>query len=192
MTIHQNPYFVSTSKDLIPVAKNTTVRTRIHNSKLLKFPYSSQCIDYMDMLSTPNSFYGCMTNRHIASYNKLPSGLSLPISMNHSRIPTDPEILKLCHKMHNTKPFCTTTDYQPSYEKMSGKYVDFRLGAPLEQTSCEFSAKMSFENLTILVLDTIGLWLGISLIFLLDKFNNLCYVPGKKLSEFLIDTSDKK
>lgn len=192
MTIHQNPYFVPTYKNLINVARNQTVKTRIHNSKLLKFPYSSQCIDYMDMLSTPNSFYGCMTNRHITKYNKLPSDLSLPISMNHSRIPTDPEILKLCHKMHNTRPFCTTTDYQPFFEQMNGKYVDFRLGTPLEQTSCEFSAKMSFEELTILVLDTIGLWLGISLILLLKKFKNLCCAPGKKLPEFLVDISDKK
>ena len=82
----------------------------------------------------------------------------------------DPKINAYCMKRYGGRPYCESTDYDTQLLNRSPLHQgDILIRPPSKQTICIFSPKATLLDLTILIADVFGLWLGLSIGFLLDK-----------------------
>ena len=172
--LHSHSYESSTSNGIGPLSVMDQVGFKIYRALLLKHPYSSQCIDYSDPLEKKDTLYNCIYTNHVSLYRRIPNTLIVPAISNYSRMMPDKNIIDYCYKLYGGRRYCESTEYRPIIFG-GNKYRDraATVKPPYDQTLCKFSPKTSFLDLTILIADTLGLWLGISLIFLMNKLDSI-------------------
>ena len=160
----------------------------IIKASLLKYPYQTKFMDYIDPYSDSNSLLNCKLKGHISKYGKIPFNIAVPLSsFNHSRMHRDPEIYNSCLKQYEKKLYCESTVYDTkiSYKsRLQGG--DILIRPPTQETKCIFLPKTSLLDLSILIADVFGLWLGISLGIILSIIKSYTYCIN--FDDFLIET----
>ena len=96
-------YFNMIRSTFIPTMSKTS---------LLKYPYSTDCIDYQNPTSIKGSYLNCMINDHRLTFGKIPYDLTVPSYFTDSRMKSNKTIKKLC--------------LQKSFQKSNCHYIKYR------------------------------------------------------------------
>ena len=153
--------------------------------RLLKYPYGTNCIDYIMPLQTNDSVISCIIRLHRQKHGKIPYDLTLPTCYTDSRMKADRDIINACEAHFNKQPYCKSIDYSITlydrfYAHMKG---DIHASPHTRQTVCEYVPKMSILYLTLLIAESFDIWLGMSLYLILEKSYKLFHFCCKKHSQ---------
>lgn len=148
--------------------------------RLLKYPYGTNCIDYIMPLQTNNSVINCIIRLHRQKYGKIPYDLTLPIYYTDSRMKANKDIISACGTRFSKEPHCKSIDYSITLYNRFNVHMkgDIHVSPHTRQTVCEYVPKMSILYLTLLIAESFDIWLGISLYLILKESYNLfhfCY-----------------
>lgn len=153
-----------------------------HRTILLPTPYSSRCIRY----KSASLYDECIANTHHEKYTKYPNNIVIA-NRNISTMEQDKNIVKYCSNRYGNMHNCESIKYSMRhyYKKIPSSSLDFLF--PKQETSCIFIPKMVFYDLIILLFDALGLWLGISLIFIIQKMESCSKTKNNPESQHGID-----
>lgn len=152
-----------------PADRFAIIKHESYQTKLLKDPYTSQCVDYVDPLKEENSYLSCMINEHMNLRNEIPNSIPIPIHYNVGRMDDDSDIKMKFYDLHYYRPICDDTYYQIFMDRDDESSDGLLFQPPKAETTCQFLPKSSLFDLFILTCGVIGLWLGISLYFILKE-----------------------
>ena len=110
--LHSHSYESSTANAHGPITSSWRFGFKLHETFLLEYPYSSNCIDYVDPLNVNHSLYSCIHNSHFNLHGKIPNSLMVPASSNYTRMTHDRNIVNYCYNRYGSRPYCDSTDYQ--------------------------------------------------------------------------------
>ena len=165
----------------------STVSTELSRTNLLKYPYSTNCVNYVDPLTTINkTYFSCVINHHRKKYGKVPFDLTIPDNLSDLRMKLDESILEMCHEMYKSNPDCESVDYIRTFHTRTFRIGqgDVLIQLPVSETSCVYVPKENLFDLIILIADVFALWLGISFSLILSMSINL--TKCKDINDFLI------
>lgn len=185
VVFHSDNYHDIHNEFHMPSERRNVVHVyHLYKTKLFKDPYTSRCIDYRNPLETQDSFFHCMIKFQLSEYKKIPMDMTIPTHYNATRMTSDYKIRNKCHERYNMRPLCDDTFYDQRAIRSSQIFRTIGFLPPLGQTINEFFPKTSLFDLSILICDVFGLWLGISLCFVLKKVVQLTDCSHRK--DFLV------
>lgn len=184
--LHTDNYIDIKQDRIALITKDAVLEPEVYRRKLLKHPYSTDCINYGDPIITKNSWFNCIVDRHIKEYGSIPSELTVPTKFNKTRGLMYLHIQNECTDKCLPRPACEKTSYELNKIQRVPKYnfADIIILLPKFEKSSEMFPKTTFFDLTILLADVFGLWLGIGLLLILKIINSL--TTCQNIDDFLV------
>lgn len=165
---------------VLAIDRTALVAVKIHKTKLLPDPYSSRCFKgHID------NHRECAKRLHYQKYSKHPYGFEISSNSNINRMDPDQRILNECARDYDHILPCESTFFETTYGIKIIPSDTIDIEEPRGEESCEFIPKTNLFDVFILIADTFGLWLGISIGLIFTKISEM--LKSKNVHEAVID-----